>query len=73
MSIGNIKLFYRNQMKLKEWRNSKGWSQEKLAERLKTNQESVSQWENTNIMPRRDILQEIAQLTKGKVTANDFL
>lgn len=60
-------------MKLREWRIKKGWSQEDLAKGLKTTQESVSYWETGSIMPRREILQDIMELTNGKVTANDFM
>lgn len=60
-------------MKLKEWRIKSGLSQEEMATKLKTTQESVSYWENNEIMPRKDTLQAIMQLTKGKVTANDFV
>lgn len=60
-------------MKLKEWRNKKGWSQEDLAKSLNTTQESISYWENEEIMPRKEILKSIIELTNGKVTANDFI
>lgn len=61
-------------MKLREWREKKGWSQEELAERLPgVPQESVSQWENDGRMPRKVVLKAIMELTNGKVTANDFV
>lgn len=60
-------------MKLKEWRNKKGLSQEDIAKSLNTTQESVSYWENKEIMPRKEALQAIMELTNGKVTANDFI
>lgn len=60
-------------MKLRDWRIKKGWSQEDLAKSLTTTQESVSYWETGAIMPRREILQDIIELTNGKVTANDFI
>lgn len=61
-------------MDLKEWREKKGWSQEELAKQLNgVLQESISQWESGGIMPRKEILRAITELTNGKVTANDFI
>jgi transcriptional regulator with XRE-family HTH domain len=61
-------------MKLREWREKMGWSQQDLAKALKKiSQESVSQWESGEIMPRKSVLQSIHKLTNGKVTANDFM
>jgi transcriptional regulator with XRE-family HTH domain len=62
-------------MKLRDWRESSGWSQEQLAKAIgkSVKQESVSQWETGGNMPRRNWLIRIEKLTKGKVTANDFV
>lgn len=61
-------------MKLREWREKNKLTQEQLAEMLGVNSdESISQWENGKNMPRKDVLIEIMNLTKGKVTANDFI
>ena len=60
-------------MKLKDWRVRKELSQEDLAKSLGTTQESVSYWESNEIMPRKEMLQAITELTNGKVTANDFI
>lgn len=59
-------------MKLREWREKEGLSQEELAAKLKTTQESVSYWEKDSI-PKRATMKLIIRLTKGKVTANDFI
>ena len=66
-------------MKLKEWRNIKGMSQEEFAslmnqhsKKRKYNQENICQWEN-GVTPRKPELLLIAKVTKKKVTALDFL
>lgn len=59
-------------MKLKEWREKRGLSQYDLAERLNTKQGNISQWES-GTAPRRGIIKAIMRMTKGEVTANDFI
>lgn len=59
-------------MKLKEWREKKGYSQRDLAKRLNTEQGHISQWEK-DTMPRADFIRAIMKLSKGEVTANDFI
>jgi DNA-binding XRE family transcriptional regulator len=61
-------------MKLKEWREKEGISQTELASRLKgVLPESICQWEKGYVMPRRSVLRQLIKLTKGAVTANDFV
>lgn len=66
-------------MKLRNWRNKMGLSQGEFAELLNKNgkgkkiaQANVCQWEH-GTMPRRRWLSIIAELTEGKVKANDFM
>ncbi len=63
---------------LKEWRSSKGWSQEKLAATLKelsgeekVGQTHVSAYER-GIEPGWAIGMAITKLTRGKVTPRSF-
>jgi transcriptional regulator with XRE-family HTH domain len=64
--------------KLKEWRIEHKLSQQLLADLLNKSggqnikQESICQWEN-GLMPRNPSLRLIAKITKGEVTANDFV
>ena len=60
-------------MKLKDWRIRRKWSQAKLAAALNTTQESISYWENEEVMPTKENIQAIMALTKRQVTANDFV
>lgn len=61
-----------NNMKLKEWREINELSQEELASKLMVEQAHISYWENGKT-PRKGPLKAIMKLTKGKVTANDFI
>lgn len=46
--------------RLKSLRLSKGLNQVQLAERLGVKKQSISNWENDNIMPSVDMLEKIA-------------
>jgi transcriptional regulator with XRE-family HTH domain len=59
-------------MKLRTWRLRQGLTQEELAEVLGTARASVNRYENGR-MPTRRLIRAIHKLTKGKVTANDFI
>ena len=46
--------------KIAELRMSKNWSQVELARRLSISKQTVSNWENNNIMPSVEMLEKIA-------------
>jgi len=48
--------------KIKELRNSRGWTQQELGNRLKVSKQSVSNWENGNIMPSIELLTRLSDL-----------
>jgi transcriptional regulator with XRE-family HTH domain len=74
-------------MKLKEWRKSQKMHQSELAALLGVAQASISGYESENTKdntgdnpftktrntPRGDTMRKIILLTKGQVTANDWL
>lgn len=47
---------------LKELRKATGFSQVELAEKLNVSKQSVSNWENNNIMPSIDMLRRICEV-----------
>jgi DNA-binding XRE family transcriptional regulator len=61
-------------MKLKDFRESIDLTQSAFGKLLNppATQASVNQWEN-GVMPRRDRIINIKEVTFGKVTANDFI
>ena len=48
--------------KVKELRTGMGWTQQEMGNRLKVSKQSVSNWENGNIMPSIDLLTKMADL-----------
>jgi len=60
-------------MTLREWREKKGLTVTELARILEADKSAVSRWENGERFPSRRFLKKIAEVTKGEVTANDFL
>ena len=55
---------------IKKLRTNKGWNQIELASKLSVTKQSVSNWENENIMPSVDMLIKIAKLFN---VTTDFL
>jgi transcriptional regulator with XRE-family HTH domain len=55
------------------FRQSKGITQDALAEAVGATKGMVSKWERGEAMPRRQYLEAIYQFTDGAVTANDFM
>ena len=55
---------------IKKLRTNKGWIQIELASKLSVTKQSVSNWENENIMPSVDMLIKIAKLFN---VTTDFL
>lgn len=56
--------------RLKHLRQSRGFTQVQLAERLGVKKQSVSNWENDNIMPSVDMLEKIADFFR---VSTDYL
>jgi len=48
-------------------------SQDKLARKLRVTKSAISRWENGSRWPSRHIVKKISRVTKGLVTANDFM
>ena len=48
--------------KVKELRTGMGWTQQELGNRLQVSKQSVSNWENGNIMPSIELLVRISDL-----------
>lgn len=48
--------------RIQELRSGCGWSQVEVAKRLKVTKQTVSNWENENILPSIDMLIRVAQL-----------
>ena len=48
--------------RVKELRNNQGWTQQELGNRLGVSKQSVSNWENGNIMPSIDLLVKLSDL-----------
>jgi transcriptional regulator with XRE-family HTH domain len=60
-------------MKLRDWRKMKRLTLEQVGARLGTTGVSVGRYEREERMPDRDTLRKISEVTKGDVTANDFI
>ena len=58
-------------MKLKEYRKSQGLTQPEFAEMIGRKASAVSRYENGRT-PEPDTIKEIAKITQGAVTPNDF-
>jgi len=64
-------------MKLKDWRESKGWSQQEFASDISgfakkyVSQRTISAWES-GALPRKTWIKIILEYTKNKVTAADL-
>ena len=48
--------------RIKKLRNNKEWSMETLAEKLDTKKSTVSMWENSDVIPREEMLIKISKL-----------
>lgn len=48
--------------RVKELRTNQGWTQQELGNRLDVSKQSVSNWENGNIMPSIELLLRMANL-----------
>lgn len=48
--------------RIQELRSGCGWSQVEVAKRLKVTKQTVSNWENENILPSIDMLVRVAKL-----------
>ncbi len=59
-------------MELKRYRKIKGWTQAVLASKIGVTQSEVCHYEKGRT-PRREVLTRIVNLTRGIVSANDFL
>lgn len=65
-------------MKLREWREAAGLTQDDMGGLIKVNGRplsgsAISRYEAENRMPQRDILKQLHKITAGAVTANDFI
>ena len=56
--------------RLKELRNNHTWTQQELGDRLGVSKQSVSNWENGNIMPSIDVLVRMSDLFQ---TSTDYI
>lgn len=59
-------------MELKRYRKMKGMTQAALAAKIGVRQSEISHYENGRT-PRREILVRIINVTRGAVSANDFI
>ena len=59
-------------MKLAEWRNSKGRTQDDVAAELGVHRITVARWEQNMRDPGKADLKRIFMMTGGDVTPNDF-
>ena len=48
--------------RIRELRMARGWNQVQLAEQLSVTKQSVSNWENDNILPSVEMLVKLAEL-----------
>ena len=56
--------------RIKELRNNHTWTQQELGDRLGVSKQSVSNWENGNIMPSIDVLVKMSDLFQ---TSTDYI
>jgi len=56
--------------KLFELRKEKGWSQEKLAEKINVSRQSISKWESGQVLPE---IEKIIELSKTFQVTTDYL
>lgn len=59
-------------MKLSDYMASKGWNDEDVATAISRDRSNVNRWRRGLTRPDFDALVALQQLTKGKVTAEDF-
>lgn len=63
----------RRMSKLREYRLSKGLSQEALARRLGVGKAAICRIEKGSRLPSLPLIARIVRITDGKLSANDFL
>ena len=56
--------------RIKELRNNHTWTQQELGDRLGVSKQSVSNWENGNIMPSIDVFVRMSDLFQ---TSTDYI
>lgn len=62
----------RTDMKLADWRNAAGMSQEQLAAELGVDKATIFRWESGTRDPGRDYKRRIFTMSGGAVQPNDF-
>jgi transcriptional regulator with XRE-family HTH domain len=60
-------------MKLREWREKKGWTQLDLAVELAVSKATVSRIESGDQRPSLELVWKIFTVTGGRVRAQDFM
>jgi transcriptional regulator with XRE-family HTH domain len=58
---------------LRSWREKHGLTAEELGDKIGVSKAAVSRYERGHRRPDWPILSRIAEVTKGKITADDFL
>jgi transcriptional regulator with XRE-family HTH domain len=56
-------------MTLKEFREAKGWTQERMAAKIGAEQALYSKWERRVTQPSKGYMERISRVTSGAVTA----
>lgn len=59
-------------MQLKDWLTEEGQTLAEFGERIGRTAEAVRRYANGDRIPDRETMPKIAEVTKGRVTANDF-
>lgn len=59
-------------MQLRDWLSNKRMKPEEFASAIGASKGAVLKWMYGERFPRRNQLEQIREVTKGKVTANDF-
>lgn len=59
-------------MKLADWRNAAGLTQEELADKIGLTPLSIARYENGTRVPIPTVMRQLYELSGGSVTPNDF-